>query len=67
MPDLWGSHPDNVFRPPDEPPDPPPSDHDHTQEMRHKQDSSRPWLPAYVLIALVAITVSVVAVVVGFN
>lgn len=72
MPDLWDTNPDNVFRPPDEPPNPPPSDHhDHTQEIPRKEHSSRPRLPAYVLIALVialvAITVSIVAVAVGLN
>jgi hypothetical protein len=72
MPDLWDTNPDNIFSPPDERPDPAPSDHDdHSQEIRLKDESGRLRLPAYVLIALLialaAITVAIVAVVVGFN
>jgi len=72
MPDLWDTNPDSVFSRPDSQPDPVPSDHDHTQEVRLKDGSGKLRLPAYVLIALVvtlaaAIMVSIVAVLVGFT
>jgi hypothetical protein len=72
MPDLWDTNPDNVFSPPDESPDPAPSDHhDRTQEIRLKDDRGRLRLPAYVLIALgiavVAITVAILAGLAGFT
>jgi hypothetical protein len=55
MPDLWDTNPDNVFRVPDEQPNPAPSAHDdRTQEVRLKDDRGRLRLPAYILIALVA-------------
>ena len=72
MPDLWDANPDNVFSPPpDAQPDPTTSDHDtYTQEIRLKDDRGRLRLPAYVLIALgiavVALTISILAVLVGF-
>jgi hypothetical protein len=57
---------------PDTQPDPIPSGHDdHAQQVWLKDDRGRLRLPAYVLIALVlalaAITVSIVAVLVGFR
>jgi len=72
MPDLWDTNPDHVFSPPDGQPNPAGSDQDDlTQEIRLKDDRGRLRLPAYLLIALgialVAITVSIVAVLVGFN
>jgi hypothetical protein len=72
MPDLWDTNPDNVFTPPDAQPNPATSDHEiHTQEIRLKDDRGRLRLPAYVLIALgiavVAITVAILAVLVGFT
>ena len=71
MPDLWDANPDNVIRPPDAQPDPAASDHDsYSQEIRLKDDRGRLRLPAYVLIALViavmALTIAVLAVLVGF-
>jgi hypothetical protein len=72
LPDLWDTNPDKVFRPPDAPTNPATSDHeDHTQEIRLKDDRGRLRLPAYVLIALVvavvAITIAILAVLVGLN
>jgi hypothetical protein len=72
MPDLWDTNPDHVFSPPDGQPNPAPSDHDGlTHEIRLKDDRGKLRLPAYVLIALgialVAIAVSILAVLVGFN
>jgi hypothetical protein len=72
VPDLWDTNPDKVFRPPDAQPDPAPSDHeDHSQEIRLKDDRGRLRLPAYVLIALgiavVAITIAILAVLAGFT
>jgi hypothetical protein len=70
MPDLWDTHSDKTSSTPDTQPDPIPSDHDHA-EVRLKDDRGRLRLPAYVLIALVvtlaAITVAIVAVLVGFR
>ena len=73
MPDLWDTNPDNVFSPPDQQPNPRGRHHDNdpTQEIRLKDDRGRLRLPAYVLIALgiavVAIAVSILAVLVRFN
>jgi hypothetical protein len=72
MPDLWDTNPEHVFSPPDAQPNPAGSDQDDlTQEIRLKDDRGRLRLPAYVLIALgiavVAITVSILAVLVGFT
>jgi hypothetical protein len=71
MPDLWDTNPDSVFNPPDTQPDPDPSAHDDHAEVRLKDDRGKLRLPAYVLIAVVvalaAITVSIVAVLVGFT
>jgi hypothetical protein len=72
VPDLWDANPDKVFRPPDAQPDPATNDHeDHSQEIRLKDDRGRLRLPAYVLIALgiavVALTVAVLAVLGGFT
>jgi hypothetical protein len=72
MPDLWDTNPDHVFSPPDTQPNPAGSDQDDlTQEIRLKDDRGRLRLPAYLLIALgialVAITVSIVAMLVGFT
>jgi hypothetical protein len=72
MPDLWDTNPDHVFSPPDAQPNPAPSDHDdHTREIRLKDDRGRLRLPAYVLIALgialVAVTVAILAVLAGFT
>jgi len=70
MPDLWDTNPDSTFSPPDERPDPTPSDHeDHRQEVRLTDDHGRLQLPAYTLIALgiavVAVTVAILAVLVA--
>jgi hypothetical protein len=72
MPDLWDTNPEHVFSPPDAQPNPATGNHDdHSQEIRLKDDRGRLRLPAYVLIALgiavVAITVSILAVLVGFT
>lgn len=72
MPDLWDTNPDKVFRPPDQQPDPTTSDHeDHSREIRLKDDHGRLRLPAYVLIALgiavVAITIAILAVLAGIT
>jgi hypothetical protein len=72
LPDLWDTNPDNVFRPPDAQTNPATSDHeDHTQEIRLKDDRGTLRPPAYVLIALVvavvAITIAILAVLVGLN
>jgi hypothetical protein len=71
-PDLWDPNSENGFSMPDTQPDPIPSGHDdHAQQVWLKDDRGRLRLPAYVLIALVlalaAITVSIVAVLVGFR
>jgi hypothetical protein len=71
-PDLWDTNPDNVLSPPDAQPDPATRDHEtYTQEIRLKDDRGRLRLPAYVLIALgiavVALTVAILAVLVGFT
>ena len=72
MPDLWDTNPDNVFSPPDAQPDPATGDHeDYTREIRLKDDRGKLRLPAYVVIALgialVALTVAILAVLVGFT
>jgi hypothetical protein len=72
MPDLWDTHSDKTSSTPNTQPDPIPSDHDdHSQQVQLKDDRGRLRLPAYVLIALVvalaAITVAIVAVLVGFR
>jgi hypothetical protein len=74
MPDLWDTSPDNVPSPPDAQANPGPSDHDdHSQEIRLTDDRGRLRLrfPAYVLIALgiavIAIAVTILAVLVGFT
>jgi hypothetical protein len=73
VPDLWDTNPDNVFSSPDQQPNPGGRHHDNdptTQEIGLKHDRGRLRLPAYVLIALVialvAITVVILAVLVGF-
>jgi hypothetical protein len=71
MPDLWDTNPDSVFNPPNTQPDPGPSAHDDHAEVQLTDDRGKLRLPAYVLIALVvtlaAITVSIVAALVGFS
>ena len=71
MPDLWDTNPDSVFNPPDTQPDAAPSAHDDHVEVRLTDDRGKRRLPAYGLIAMVvalaAITVSIVAVLVGFT
>ena len=71
MPDLWGTHSDKTSSTPDTQPDPIPSNHDDHGEVRLTDDRRRLRAPAYVLIALVvaltAITVAIVAVLVGFR
>jgi hypothetical protein len=71
MPDLWDTNPGNNSSTPAEQPDPIPSDHDDRAEVRLKDDRGRLRPPAYMLIALVlalaAITVAIVAVLVGFR
>ena len=46
MPDHWDTNPDNLFNPPDEQPDPAPNGHDHTNEIKLKDDRGRLRLPA---------------------
>ena len=72
MPDRWDANPDNVFSPTDDSSGPAQSNNDdNAQQVRLKDDRGRLRFPAYVLIALVmamaAITASIVAVLVGFN
>jgi hypothetical protein len=67
----WPAYPD-VFSLPDAQPDPATGDHeDYSQEIRLKEDRGKLRLPAYVLIALgiavVAVTVAILAVLVGFT
>lgn len=66
MPDLWDTNPDNVFSPPDEQPDPPPSGHhDHTNEVKLKDERGRLRLPAYILLALGIALAAVLLVILG--
>jgi hypothetical protein len=70
-PTSGATHSDKTSSTPDTQPDPIPSNHDDHAEVRLKDDRGRLRLPAYVLIALVvalaAITVAIVAVLVGFR
>ena len=66
MPDLWDTNPDNVFSPPDEPPDPAPSGQDdNTNEVKLKDERGRLRLPAYILIALGIAVVAILLVALG--
>ena len=71
MPDLWGHSFRQDLQHARYQPDPIPSNHDDHAEVRLKDDRGRLRLPAYVLIALVvalaAITVAILAVLVGFR
>jgi hypothetical protein len=53
VPDHWDTRPENLFNPPDEPPDLVPDGHDDpTNEVKLRDSSGRLRLPAYILIAL---------------
>jgi hypothetical protein len=64
MPDLWDTNPDNVFSTPGEQPDKASSSHDndHTEEVLLRDHRGRLRPPAYILIALAAILLLIVAV-----
>jgi hypothetical protein len=65
MPDHWDTRPENLFNPPDEQPDPAPTGHDQTKEVRLKDDRGRLRLPAYILIALGIAVAALLLVTVG--
>jgi hypothetical protein len=66
VPDHWDTKPENLFNPPDEPPDPAPNGpDDQSNQVQLKDDRGRFRLPAYVLIALVIALVAILLVVAG--
>jgi hypothetical protein len=66
VPDHWDTRPENLFTPPDEPPDPVPDGHDDlTNEVQLRDPSGRLRLPAYILIALVIAFLALLAMAAG--
>lgn len=64
MPDLWDTHPDNVPSTPGEQPAPAASDH-APKEARLKDHRGRLRPPAYILIALVIASGSILLLIAG--